>query len=137
MKNKTIISAKEYKEEYKRKRESKHISKDPEIKKRFGVFKVTQLLKEDDRKQFSGLYNYNQNILNDYMLPEEKLENEKKARDEIENEKQKKKLLNKEKDFEIIEDVSEKEDMKGMEDEEKAIDVSASFGHEVLVLDGR
>ena len=35
---KNKIVGQEYKEEYKRKRESKHISKDPEIKKRFGVF---------------------------------------------------------------------------------------------------
>lgn len=80
MKTKTITSAKEYKEEYKRKRESKHINKDPEIKKRFGVFKVSELLKYEDKEHFKNLYNYTPNILDDYMLPEEKKEKEKKEK---------------------------------------------------------
>lgn len=65
---------KEYKEEYKRKRESRLINKDPEVKKKFGVFKVLELLKYEDKQHFKSLYNYDSKILDEYMLPEEKKE---------------------------------------------------------------
>jgi dynein heavy chain, axonemal len=77
----------DYKEGYKRNIHSKFLSTDPEIKKRFGVFKVTELLKNEDKQHFKNLYNYDISIVEQYNLPEEKKEkeareNKKKGRDQ-------------------------------------------------------
>ena len=64
----------DYKEGYKRNIHSKFLSTDPEVKKRFGVFKVTELLKNEDKQHFQNLYNYDISIVEQYKLPEEKKE---------------------------------------------------------------
>jgi dynein heavy chain, axonemal len=68
----------DYKEGYKRNIHSKFLSTDPEVKKRFGVFKVTELLKNEDKQHFKNLYNYDISIVEQYKLPEEKKEKEAK-----------------------------------------------------------
>ena len=98
----------DYKESYKRKHQSKFLLTDPEVKKRFGVFKVTELLKEEDQEHFKKLYNYDRDTLDQYKLPLDKEEQELlekrnkkrklKIKDKSEKEKQTKKIEGKESD---------------------------------------
>ena len=98
----------DYKESYKRKHHSKFLSTDPEVKKRFGVFKVTELLKDEDQEHFRKLYNYDRETLDQYKLPLDKDElellekrNKKrklKIKEKSEKEKQTKKIEGKESD---------------------------------------
>ena len=90
------ITGDDYRESYKRKHHSKFLSTDPEVKKRFGVFKVPELLKNDDKQHFQNLYNFNKEVLEQYKLPEEK--KEKELKDTKKKEKEKKLLEKKTKE---------------------------------------
>ena len=71
MNNKKVVGL-EYKDEYKRKHRSKFLSDDVETKQRFGVFKVTEIFKPEHKEYFMSLYPHDDNILNQYPLPEDK-----------------------------------------------------------------
>jgi dynein heavy chain len=77
----------EYKEEYKRKHHSKFLSNDPEVKEKFGVFKVTELLKPEDREHFRSLYEPRNELLDQFTLPDEKKEKSLKEQKKKETEK--------------------------------------------------
>ena len=80
----------DYKESYKKKHHSKFLSTDPEVKKKFGVFKVTDLLKPEDQLHFKKLYNYDYQVLDQYKLPLDRDEIElieKKQRERIKKQK--------------------------------------------------
>ena len=71
MNNKKVVGL-EYKDEYKRKHRSKFLSDDVETKQRFGVFKVTEIFKPEHKEYFMSLYPHDDNILEQYPLPEDK-----------------------------------------------------------------
>jgi len=64
----------DYKEAYKRGHHSKFLSNDPEIKNRFNKFEVKPIFRPDDRKHFNNLYAFDDDLLNQFRLPEEKKE---------------------------------------------------------------
>lgn len=62
----------DYKETYKRQHHSKFVSSDPEIKNKFNKFQPVPIFKTDDKKYFTNLYNFDNNLLDQFKLPEEK-----------------------------------------------------------------
>ena len=76
MKNKKVVGE-EYKDEYKRKHRSKFLSDDAETKNKYGIFKVTDLFKPEHQEHFKSLYPYDETIVDQYKLPEDKKEKNK------------------------------------------------------------
>ena len=76
MNNKKIIGP-EYKDEYKRKHRSKFLSNDEENNQKYSIFKVTDIFKPEHNEYFKSLYPYDQSIIDQYKLPEDKKEQTK------------------------------------------------------------
>jgi len=68
------VVGEDYKEAYKRQHHSKFLSNDPEVKNRFNKFQIKPIFNPEDRKHFNNLYSFDNNILDQFKLPEEKKE---------------------------------------------------------------
>ena len=106
MSNKKVVGL-EYKDEYKRKHRSKFLSDDVETKQRFGVFKVTEIFKPEHKEYFMSLYPHDDNILNQYPLPEDKRDATKmasvvgQAKKNLKTEKEQKQIKEEEKEGDL------------------------------------
>ena len=90
-----FIVFKLFQDEYKKKHQSKFLSSEPEVKKRYGVFKIKELFKYEDKQHFQNLYGFDKKQLEEFALPEEKKEKEKLAQLQIENQEKTLKAMEK------------------------------------------
>ncbi len=70
----------DYKEAYKRQHHSKFLSNDPDVRKKFNKFQVNPIFQPNDRQHFNNLYSFDNNLLDQFKLPEEKKEVKPNAR---------------------------------------------------------